>query len=165
MRVRRPLKSPMPELVLTAATASLAPFYPLFCSLVEQSTKSPLRISVHYTRASKTATPMEGTAPGVSLNPGRPRLSKVLDTVMTRVVTLGSGEKDEEAPCGVFVGVCGPPGLRDEVAGVIREVDSGRRDRVGGVDVYEECVSFFHLSLLPFAVGLRIAFHCRVFGW
>jgi len=73
--------------------------------------------------------------PGLSLTPGRPRIGKVLDSVISHVVSLGSGAKDLS---GVIVGACGPVGLGDEVSRAIGQVDSRTRRAVGGVDVHEE---------------------------
>lgn len=74
------------------------------------------------------------------MTPGRPRIGKVLDSAIAKAVSLGSGrkEKDEEAITGLLVGVCGPVGLRDEVSRVVGSVEANRRDRVGGIEVYEE---------------------------
>jgi hypothetical protein len=74
----------------------------------------------------------------MSVSPGRPRIIKVLEGAMARVVTLGFGEKDNEPITGVFVGVCGPVGLRDEVVRTVGCVDAKKRDAVGGVEIYEE---------------------------
>jgi ferric-chelate reductase len=57
---------------------------------------------------------------------------------MARAVSLGYGAKDNEAITGVLVGLCGPVGLRDEVVQIVGRVDPGKRDAVGGVEIYEE---------------------------
>ena len=76
--------------------------------------------------------------PGLSLTPGRPRIGKVLDAVISRAVTLGSSTKDSGALSGVIVCACGPVGLGDEVSRAIGQVDSARRKAVGGVELHEE---------------------------
>jgi ferric-chelate reductase len=118
--------------------ASLAPFIPLFTSLIERSIFSPLRISVFYTRA--TVNPVEKTSfvNGLTLSPSRPRFGKILDAVVSRAVSLGSGVKDAEDITGVMVGVCGPLTLGDEVAKAIGSVDVRRREAVGGIELHEE---------------------------
>jgi ferric-chelate reductase len=120
----------------------LNPLIPFFTSLIERSTITPLRISVFYTRA--TVDPVQKTTfiPGLVLSPSRPRFGKVLDAVISRAVSLGSGAKDAEAITGVIVGVCGPLALGDEVAKAIGNVDARRRDAVGGIDLHEEYVIF-----------------------
>ncbi|KII85327.1 hypothetical protein PLICRDRAFT_56591 [Plicaturopsis crispa FD-325 SS-3] len=118
--------------------ASLTPLIPLFTSLL-QETPSPLRISVFYTRANTTAfPPKESLPPGLTLTTGRPKLAKVLDVVLTRCVTLGSGVKDSEDITGVIVGTCGPVGLSDDVCKAIGRVDARRRKAVGGIELHEE---------------------------
>lgn len=69
---------------------------------------------------------------------GRARIPKILDSVISRAVSLGSGTKDALHLTGVLVGVCGPVGLGDEVVKSIGAVDPLRRDQVGGVDIHEE---------------------------
>ena len=76
--------------------------------------------------------------PGLTLSPSRPRFGKVLDAVISRAVSLGSGAKDAEAITGVIVGVCGPLALGDEVAKAIGGVDVRRREAVGGIELHEE---------------------------
>jgi ferric-chelate reductase len=121
------------------SVASITPLYSQLASIV-QCSRSPLHVSIHYTRASKNPVPFqeEKLVPGISLSPGRPRISKVLEGVMARAVSLGYGAKDNEAITGVLVGLCGPVGLRDEVVQIVGRVDSGKRNAVGGVEIYEE---------------------------
>jgi ferric-chelate reductase len=135
-------------------TVSLTPLLPLFTSLIERSTFTPLRISVFYTRATinpVSAVEKPGASPfiaGLTLSPSRPRFGKVLDAVISRAVSLGSGAKDAEAITGVIVGVCGPLSLSDEVAKAIGGVDVRRREAVGGIELHEEYVFLsdcFHL--------------------
>ena len=135
--------------------------YPLLVSLVEKSVCTPLRISVHYTRATK-ATYTKEAFPGIILSPGRPRFKKTVDSAIARAVSLGSGAKDAEPITGLLVAICGPVGLRDEVVRVVSEVDVEKRDRVGGVEVFEECVQTFSgrsLWDLIFLQGLWVVMH------
>lgn len=75
---------------------------------------------------------------GLSLTPGRPRIGKMLDSVISRAVSFGSSAKDSEALSGVIVGACGPIGLGDEVARAVGQVDNQRRKAVGGIEIHEE---------------------------
>ncbi|KAL4063459.1 hypothetical protein V8B97DRAFT_2020797 [Scleroderma yunnanense] len=118
--------------------ASLTPLLPQFTALVQQSVYTPLHISVHYTRAADTLPSKEFLPPGVSLTAGRPRIAKVLDAVIQRTVSYGSGVKASMDLTGVIVGVCGPVGLGDEVAEVVSSIDAGRRWAVGGIEMHEE---------------------------
>ncbi|KIM76946.1 hypothetical protein PILCRDRAFT_825962 [Piloderma croceum F 1598] len=127
------------ELIWTVQDpASLVILIPLFTSLIQQS--ASIRISVFYTRATPGVVRItkDYLLPGLSLTPGRPRVGKVIDSVISRAVSLGSGAKDSEPLSGVFVGACGPVGLADEVVKVVGQVDGRRRKAVGGVEVHEE---------------------------
>ena len=76
--------------------------------------------------------------PGLTLAPGRPRLSKIFESAVQRAVSLGAGVKDDERITGMVVGVCGPVGLADDVAQAVSGVDPTRRDQVGGIEICEE---------------------------
>jgi hypothetical protein len=119
---------------------------PLFTSLIQKSTITPLRISVSYTRATVDPVEKKEYIAGLTLTPSRPRFGKVLEAVISRAVSLGSGVKDAEAITGVIVGVCGPLSLSDEVARAIAGVDVRRREAVGGIELHEEYVSFAFFS-------------------
>ncbi|KAF9239998.1 hypothetical protein BU15DRAFT_74226 [Melanogaster broomeanus] len=114
-----------------------SPAPPLFTSLIQQSTRAPLKISVHYTRAADVP-PAKDFLPGLTLTAGRPRIAKVLDAVIARAVSYGYGVKAGMDITGVVVGVCGPVGLGDEVSQAVSAVDPGRRWAVGGIEMYEE---------------------------
>ncbi|KIJ12744.1 ferric reductase [Paxillus involutus ATCC 200175] len=116
---------------------ALNPLVPLFTSLIQQSTRAPLKISVHYTRAADIP-PSKEFLPGLTLTAGRPRIAKVLDAVIARAVSYGSGIKASMDITGVVVGACGPVGLGDEVSQAVSAVDPGRRWAVGGIEMYEE---------------------------
>lgn len=88
--------------------------------------------------------------PGLALTPGRPRVAKVLDSVISRAVALGSGAKDSEALSGVVVGACGPVGLADDVSRAVGQVDSRRRTAVGGIELHEESVPFGFRATIHF---------------
>jgi len=117
--------------------ASLLPLIPLLTSMIQQSVFTPVRISVHYTRAPLGKIPFK-SFPGLTLSPGRPRIAKVLDAAVSRAVCLGSGAKDSERISGVLVAVCGPAGLGDDVARAVGTIDPSRRDQVGGIEMHEE---------------------------
>ncbi|KAF8443885.1 hypothetical protein L210DRAFT_3395367 [Boletus edulis BED1] len=129
---------------------ALNPLIPLFSSLIQQSTRTPLRISVHYTRAADTPPAKDSLPPGLTLTAGRPRIAKVLDSVIARAVSYGSGVKAYMNISGVVVGSCGPVGIGDEVAEAVSAVDPGRRWAVGGIEIHEECVLSDFFSLLLF---------------
>jgi len=89
--------------------------------------------------------------PGLTLAPGRPRLTKFLEGALQRAVTLshGSGSrnlkeeylanpKDDGRLSGMVVGVCGPLALADDVVAAVKGLDPVRRDQVGGVEICEE---------------------------
>ncbi|KAI6157280.1 ferric reductase like transmembrane component-domain-containing protein [Pisolithus tinctorius] len=111
--------------------ASLTPVIPLFTSLIEQSTFVRLRVSVFYTRASKGSFQGMYLPPGMTLAPGRPKTAKFLDDVVTSTQSGGGAT-------GVFVGVCGPPALARDVAGVVRTFDVYRKRMVGGIELHAE---------------------------
>ncbi|KAG1740478.1 uncharacterized protein EDB91DRAFT_1248362 [Suillus paluster] len=119
-------------------SASLTPLVPQLVALIQQSVYAPLKISVYYTRACEKPPGKDFLPPGLTLTAGRPKVAKVLDAVMSRAVSYGSGVKASMDITGVIVGVCGPVGLSDEVAQVISQVDAGRRWAVGGIEMHEE---------------------------
>ncbi|KAG2040684.1 ferric reductase like transmembrane component-domain-containing protein [Suillus americanus] len=118
--------------------ASLTPLIPQLVALIQQSVYAPLKISVHYTRASDQLPGKDFLPPGLTLTAGRPKIAKVLDAVMSRAVSYGSNVKSSMAITGVVIGVCGPTGLGDDVAQVISQVDARRRWAVGGIEMHEE---------------------------
>lgn len=50
---------------------------------------TPLRISVHYTRATPTI-PSVPSIPGLTLSPGRPRISKIIDHAVSKALSVGT---------------------------------------------------------------------------
>jgi len=121
--------------------ASLVSLLPLLTSLIQQSVFTPIRISVFYTRSPTGKFPFSDDffrSTALTLAPGRPKVSKILEAAISRAVTLGSGVKDEEANTGLIVGVCGPAGLADSVTEEIGKVDPTRRDQVGGIEIHDE---------------------------
>jgi hypothetical protein len=111
--------------------SSLTPMIPLLASLISQSTSAQLRISVFYTRAVSTSFEGLYLPPGITLAPGRPKIGKLLDGVITSTMTNGGAS-------GIFVGVCGPVALAGNVAGVVRSFDVNLKKAVGGVELHEE---------------------------
>ena len=121
--------------------ASLVPLLPNLTSLIEQSVFTPLRISVFYTRAATGKFPFAPETffqPGLTLAPGRPKFSRVLDSAIAHAVGLGSGVKDDEKITGLVVAVCGPTGLVGDVADAVSGVEAVRRDQVGGIEIHAE---------------------------
>ncbi|KAF9239987.1 ferric reductase like transmembrane component-domain-containing protein [Melanogaster broomeanus] len=86
---------------------SLIPMIPLFTSLISASNAAQFRVSVFYTGA--IAKGVEGMylPPGITLTAGRPRLGRLLGSLVTATATNGGAS-------GVFVGVCGPVAARRE---------------------------------------------------
>jgi len=120
--------------------ASLTPLIPAFNALIQESAHTPLRISVFYTRASPNPPFEKGHYghPNLTLNAGRPRIGKVLDSVISKAAGLGGGPKDSGSIMGILVAVCGPVALGDDVAKAVSAVDGKRRDSVGGIEIFEE---------------------------
>ncbi|TFK37001.1 hypothetical protein BDQ12DRAFT_608543 [Crucibulum laeve] len=125
--------------------ASLVPLVPLFTSLIQQSVFTPIRISVYYTRAPIGKFPFasDNFIHGLTLAPGRPRIAKVLESAISRAVSLGAGVKDTVGITGLVVGVCGPVSIADDVAKAVGAIEPLRRDQVGGIEIHEECASSF----------------------
>lgn len=133
--------------------AALRPFIPVFTSLIRQSSPSrnansttSLKISVFYTRAPTGQFPFPEDFfapyhPKLTLSPGRPKVGKIIDGIMNKVVRLGAALRDEENS-GVAVTVCGPTDMADEVNAEISQLDETRRDQVGGVEVLDEVFGF-----------------------
>jgi ferric-chelate reductase len=124
---------------------------PLFAAFISQCTAARLRVSVYYTRApSSGSKSLEAMylPPGVTLAPGRPKLSKHLEAVVASTLTtngvgggvgVGSvGVAGGTGRCGVFVGVCGPLTLGRSVTETVRCYDEEMRRAVGGIEVHEE---------------------------
>ena len=107
---------------------------------------------MHYTRAADVPPAKDFLPPGLTLTAGRPRTAKVLDSVIARAVSYGSGVKAYMNITGVVVGVCGPIGIGDEVSQAVSAVDPGRRWAVGGIEIHEECV-LWGFSCLVLADG------------
>ncbi|KAI6032650.1 ferric reductase like transmembrane component-domain-containing protein [Pisolithus orientalis] len=111
--------------------ASLTPMIALFTSLIEQRMEVCLRVSVFYTRALKGSSQPTYLPPGVTLTPGRPKIAKFLNDVVTSTQSGGGAT-------GVFVGVCGPPALARDVAVAVRNIDVHQKRMVGGIELHEE---------------------------
>jgi hypothetical protein len=141
----------------------LLPLYPLFNNMIEQSVFTRVRISVFYTRAPIGKFPFADSAfptTNLSLSPGRPRFTNMLENSISRTVKLGAGNKDEERITGMLVAVCGPTSLADGVAEAISQIEPLRRDQVGGVEVHEEYVVFPSLYFCHVLIS-----RSRVFGF
>ncbi|KAJ7768301.1 hypothetical protein B0H16DRAFT_1716319 [Mycena metata] len=134
------------ELIWTVQDpAMLLPLYPIFNNMIAQSVFMRVRISVFYTRAPIGKFPFADSAfPSrhLTLSPGRPRLTTMLENSISRTVKLGAGNKDEQRITGMLVAVCGPTGLADSVADAIAQIEPLRRDQVGGVEVHNEVFGF-----------------------
>ena len=120
---------------------SVRPFIPLFVSMIEESVYTPVRVSIHYTRAVSASAKrplLSLQHPALTLTAGRPRVQKVLDAAIGQAVSLVNGAKDSQRISGLVVGVCGPAALGDDVNRAVGQVDPARRDQVGGIEVHEE---------------------------
>jgi len=120
---------------------SLTALLPNLTSLMEESIYTPLKIKVFYTRAPTGKFPFGPETyfhHGLTLAPGRPRFSKMLDSAVSRTVALGSGVKDDEKITGLVVAVCGPTELADDLVKAVNGVEAIRRDQVGGIEIHEE---------------------------
>ncbi|KAF9065852.1 hypothetical protein BDP27DRAFT_1331474, partial [Rhodocollybia butyracea] len=121
--------------------SSLVPLLPLLTSLVQQSVFTPIRISVFYTRAPIGKFPFSDDffrSTSLTLAPGRPKVSKIIEASIERAVAYGTGVKNTEKITGVIVGVCGPVGLSDSVTVEVGKVDPVRRNQVGGIEIHNE---------------------------
>jgi len=133
--------------------ASLLPLISVLTSLIRQSSPTTntqsytsLKISVYYTRAPIGQFPFPDDYfapfhPKLTLSPGRPKIGKVIEGAMGRVIRVAAATKDEQNS-GVAVTVCGPTEMADEVHAEVAKLDERRRDRVGGVEIIEEAFSW-----------------------
>ncbi|KAG1765298.1 hypothetical protein EV702DRAFT_1051055 [Suillus placidus] len=93
-------------------SASLTPLVPqLLAALIQQIIYAPLKISVHYTCASDNPPGKDILPPGLTLTAGRPKIAKVLDTMMSRAVSYGSNVKASLDITGVMVRMLEDAGL------------------------------------------------------
>jgi ferric-chelate reductase len=121
------------------------PMLPIFTSLIQQAAFTSIRISVHYTRASMMAMDPNKIygylPPNITIMPGRPRFSTILDSVVDRSCALyssGVESRVSDKLTGVVVGVCGPGGLAEDLRKAIGSIDPRRYKAVGGVELCEE---------------------------
>lgn len=111
-----------------------------------------LSIQVYYTRAPTTPDALKTLAnlpAGLTLSPGRPKIGKLLESVVDRscaLFTKGQEKRRGDGTLtGVIVGVCGPRSLGEEVKKATATVPAKRRQAVGGVEVHEELVSDLYI--------------------
>lgn len=150
-----------------ALTAAILPLLHHFSFLLAQSNSklyyTTLQISVSYTRCFANPPPhvikvLQRLPAGLRVTPGRPALQNCLNGIVDKSCALfhrgfedggrtdrGHGGVDGKSsggiggrPAGVFVTVCGPQGLAEEVRNVVRKVDPERRRRAGGVELFDE---------------------------
>ncbi|KAH9944663.1 iron reductase [Amylocystis lapponica] len=124
--------------------ASLAPLLPLFTNLLKESEESytMLRISVSYTRAPSSPeafAAVRALPPGLTLSAGRPKLGKILESVVDHTSSPYGGGREILGPLtGIVAGVCGPLSLGEELAKAVRNIPSERAKTVGGIELHEE---------------------------
>lgn len=143
--------------------ASLHPLLPLFSLMLvrAQSASVSLRISIFYTRAIRSEDELKRyqTLPlGLTLSPGRPRLSALLDGVVERT---SSKTPNGQKPSGVLVGVCGPVALGEEAGKTVRAFPRDKFMAVGGIELHEEYVVAYLASLSEPDFNIMN----RSFGW
>ncbi|KAJ8090405.1 hypothetical protein PM082_019003 [Marasmius tenuissimus] len=122
---------------------SLVPLLPILTSMIQQSVFTPIRIAVFYTRAATGKFPFSEEffrSTTLTLSPGRPKISKIIEGVISHTVSLGRSEEFKERGriSGLAVGVCGPEEMVEGVFDEVGKVDPTRRDQVGGIEVHEE---------------------------
>jgi ferric-chelate reductase len=127
-----------------------------------------LQISVSYTRCfanppAHVLKALQHLPAGLRVTPGRPKLQSTLNSVVDRACALfhrgmegggrgkgaPSGPDGKSAggrPAGVFVTVCGPQGLAEDVRKAVRAVEPDRRKRAGGVELFDEYVPVLIVS-------------------
>ncbi|KAH9935370.1 ferric reductase like transmembrane component-domain-containing protein [Fomitopsis serialis] len=142
-------------------TASLDPILPQFTRLLRTArhTGTHLRISLFHTRATTSTEPKLSPSArflpqGLTVRAGRPPLASLLSSVVNRTLEVhkasvawtpqaGSGEAQERrSPSGVFVGVCGPRALGEDVERLVRTFGA-REERAGSVGGVECQVEVF----------------------
>ncbi|OBZ77685.1 Ferric reductase transmembrane component 3 [Grifola frondosa] len=119
--------------------ASIGSLLPTFSSLLAQThgAFTSLRISIFYTRSPSILDPLESFGilpPGLTISAGRPRMQKMLESVVDRSSALFSHGRERRrgtgALTGVIVGVCGPAGLGEDVRRAVGGFDPKRRSTV-----------------------------------
>lgn len=124
--------------------ASLQPMIPTFAALLQQVATLNLQISIHYTRASafNVKKIYAHLPPQLTIAPGRPRITSVIDSVIDHSCKLftpsGREHHASDMLSGLFIGVCGPLGLGEEARKAVRAIDPNRFQKVGGIEVVEE---------------------------
>lgn len=161
--------------------SAILPLLHHFSYLLAQSNSklyyTSLTISVSYTRCFANPPPhvlkaLQHLPAGLRVTPGRPKLQSTLNSVVDRACALfhrgiedgdrrrggADGKSTGGRPSGVFVTVCGPQGLAEDVRKAVRSVESDRRKRCGGVELFDECV--FSAQVFPSVTNMYL----RVFG-
>lgn len=147
--------------------AAILPLLHHFSFLLAQSNSklyyTSLQISVSYTRCFANPPPhvlkvLQHLPAGLRVTPGRPKLQSTLNSVVDRACALfhrgtegggrgkgprtgPDGKSEGGRPSGVFVTVCGPQGLAEDVRKAVRAVEPDRRKRAGGIELFDECVT------------------------
>lgn len=93
---------------------------------------------------------------GVTLSPGRPEIGDLLSASIG--CTSALKRSTPEGVHGVIVGVCGPEELMSHVRQVENAIGSQVRATVGGVELVEECVTFFRLFLIIRELTMTLSF-------
>ncbi|GJF00458.1 hypothetical protein PsYK624_167460, partial [Phanerochaete sordida] len=141
--------------------SAILPLLHHFSYLLAQSNSklyyTSLQISVSYTRCFANPPPhvlkvLQHLPAGLRVTPGRPKLQSTLNSVVDRACALfhrgiedggrhrggADGKSTGGRPAGVFVTVCGPQGLAEDVRKAVRSVEPDRRKRCGGVELFDE---------------------------
>ncbi|EMD32448.1 hypothetical protein CERSUDRAFT_88076 [Gelatoporia subvermispora B] len=122
--------------------SNLVPMLPTFAAMLAgaSSTRTALHIDVFYTRASADRAPQLTLPPGLTLTPGRPPMPKLLNATLDGASALFRGGRERHGGqlSGLFVGVCGPESLGDEVGKAVSAIGQDRRKRIGGIELHKE---------------------------
>lgn len=145
-----------------------------------------LQISVSYTRCFANPPPhvvkvLQHLPAGLRVSPGRPKLQNILNSVVDRACALfhrgleddgrrakpagrsADSKRTGSRPAGVFVTVCGPQSMAEDLRRVVRSVDPDRRTRAGGVEMFDECVPCLIVPW-PWLLSADLSVVSRVFG-
>ncbi|PCH39470.1 hypothetical protein WOLCODRAFT_141288 [Wolfiporia cocos MD-104 SS10] len=120
---------------------SIVPLLPMFIGMLEraQTTYTKLEISTFFTQAPTSEDifdPFHRLPSGLSLSPGRPRISRILGYVVD--LTCEAQKESGYRSSGVFVGTCGPLSLVEEVGSTVRTFPTAKAKTVGGIECHKE---------------------------
>lgn len=120
-------------------SASISPLMALFRYLVAKGTRTSIstRIRIFYTRGPMPPSNCSDVPPEITIAPGRPQLGIAVDRFI-----VASTKSRREKSNGIFIGVCGPGTLGKDVSEVVRTLDVGCKNAVGGIYLHEEAFEY-----------------------